>query len=274
MFKRVTMPVIHLEIKMKFLNIGKSIGALVVAAFLVIAAGLTMPAKAFDAAQKAEIEALIHSYIINNPEIILEAQDALEKKRALATKLKVKQTLEKQHDLIFASKNQYEIGNPDADVTVVEFFDYNCAFCKRAMSDMNKLLKKDKNLKFVLKELPILSEASVAAHRVSAAVGTLSPKSYGEFHRRLLGASGQKNGKRALQLAEKMGLDIKKILELSKKEEINDGFREVNTLATNLGMNGTPSYVIGDEVIFGALGYDVLKAKIDKARKCNSSATC
>lgn len=257
---------------MNFLNIGKSIGALFMAAFLVFASGVS--AQAFDASQKAEIETLIRSYILENPEIILEAQQALEKKQALEAKVRVKQTLEAQHDLIFASEHQYEIGNPDADVTVVEFFDYNCAFCKRAMNDMNKLLETDKNLKFVLKELPILSEGSVTAHRISAAVGKIAPEKYGEFHRRLLGAKGHKDGKRALQLADKMGLDIKAIVKYSQQEKVNDGFREVNALANDLGMNGTPSYVIGDEVIFGALGYDVLKAKIENARQCNETTTC
>ena len=200
-------------------------------------------------------------------------QKSLEEKQALEASFKIKRTLDEKGDLVFNSKHQFEIGNPNADVTVVEFFDYNCTFCKRAMSDMNKLLKEDAKLKFVLKELPILSESSVNAHKISAAVGHLAPKRYEEFHNKLLGANGQKNGKRALKLADSMGLDIKKILAYSKKDSVVDGFREVNSLANDLGMNGTPSYVIGDEVIFGALGYEVLKAKIDKLRKCGGDTT-
>ncbi len=229
------------------------------------------PSVALDAAQKAEFEALIRAYILENPEILMEAQQALEKRQALAQKEQAKKALAEQSELIFASKNQFEIGNPKADVTVVEFFDYNCAFCKRAMADMNKLLKHDTSLKFVMKELPILSEGSVTAHRISIAVGRLAPEKYSEFHQKLLISPGHKDGKRALKLAETMGLDIKKILAASKQDDVNEAFREVNGLANVLGMNGTPSYVIGDEVIFGALGFNVLKAKIDNVRKCGST---
>ncbi len=259
---------------MNFFNISNAVRSFVMAAVIALVASIPSTGFAMEAAQKAEFEALIRSYLLENPEIILEMQDALEKKRALEASLKVKRVLSERRDLVFASTNQSEIGNPKADVTVVEFFDYNCAFCKRALGDMKRLLKEDANLKFVMKELPILSEGSVNAHKISVAVGKLAPKRYEEFHEKLLGANGQKNGKRALKLAESMGLDIAKILNYSKKNDVLNGFREVNSLATDLGMNGTPSYVIGDEVIFGALGYDVLKAKIENLRKCGDTRAC
>jgi len=256
---------------MKFFNIGKMVVTMVLTAVLMIAVNSTTPSYALDAAQKTEFEALIRSYILENPEILLEAQQALEAKRELEAKAQTAKVLKEQHDLIFASKNQYEIGNPKADATVVEFFDYNCAFCKRAMADMNKLLDGDKKLKFVLKELPILSEASATAHQISVAVGRIAPEKYGEFHRKLLGGNGLKDGTRAIKLAESLGLDINKVLEVSKRADVNAAFREVQTLARDLGINGTPSYVIGDEVIFGALGYKVLQEKIANVRKCGST---
>jgi protein-disulfide isomerase len=263
----------HPEISMNNRIISKAVSTIVASVFILVASIMTTPVFALDAAQKSEFEALIRSYLLKNPEILVEAQEALEKKRALEASLKIKRTLSEKSALIFNSKNQFEIGNPDADVVVVEFFDYNCSFCKRAMNDMNKLLKEDTNLKFVLKELPILSEGSISAHKISTAVGHLEPDRYEEFHNKLLGSNGQKNDKRALKLADSMGLDIKKILAYSKKDSVIDGFREVNSLANDLGMNGTPSYVIGDEVIFGALGYDVLKTKIDKLRECGGTTT-
>ncbi len=244
-----------------------------VAAAVISTAGMTAPSHALDAAQKAEFEALIRSYILKNPEILVEAQKALEAKRDQAKKARTAKALSDEHDLIFSSKNQFEIGNPKGDIAVVEFFDYNCAFCKRAMGDMTRLLKGDKELKFVLKELPILSEASARAHRISVALGRLYPEKYAEFHQKLLGGNGLKDDKRAIKLAKEMGLDVAKIVEASNDPSVTDAFREVNTLATKLGMNGTPSYVIGDEVIFGALGYNVLKKKIENVRKCGST-TC
>ncbi len=258
---------------MKFIFLGKRFAAILLAGVLLTMAGLSTlsQAQTISPAQKAEFEALIRTYILENPEILAEAQEALQRKQELALKVRMKRTLEERADLIFASKNQSQIGNPNGDVTVVEFFDYNCPFCKRAMADMDRLLEGDPKLKFVLKELPILSEASVEAHRVSVAVGRLVPDRYSEFHRKLMGGNGQKDGRRALKIVEDMGLDLDKIFEMSKQEDVNDVFREVNGLATSLGMNGTPSYVIGDEVIFGALGYNVLKKKIDNYRKCGST---
>ena len=174
-------------------------------------------------------------------------------------------------EAIFNSLHQGVIGNAEGDVTIVEFFDYNCSFCQRAMEDMNLLLAGDPNLKFVMKELPILSEGSVEASRISTAVYRLFPKEYAEFHNTLLGSPGQKDGNRALRVAQSMDLDINALNEEAQKEDVLVAFREANELATNLGINGTPSYVIGDEVVFGALGYDVLHQKIENVRKCGKT---
>lgn len=259
---------------MKFAVFGIVNGKILRVVFFIFCALVAFPSVAMDSAQKVEFEALIRSYILDNPEILLEAQEALKKKQALQAKLKVEKVLIEQGDLIFSSKNQSEIGNPNADVTIVEFFDYNCPYCKRAMGDMDRLLKEDKKIKFVLKELPILSQGSVEAHRISVAVGRFNPEKYTEFHRKLLGANGQKNGKRAVELVKKMGLDSDKILALSKQEDVNNGFLEVSTLAKDLGINGTPSYVIGNEVLFGAVGYEMLRRKIKTLRKCGNTKSC
>ncbi len=233
----------------------------------------TNVAHAFEGEDKAKIEQIIRSYLLENPELMLEVQQALETKQREQAQLAAKQALEDNRDAIFSSPNQGEIGNPDGDVTVVEFFDYNCGFCRRAMDDMNALLEGDENLKFVLKELPILSQASVEASRVSTAVYRLAPEQYGEFHNRLLSVNGQKDGAQALAIAQEMGLDVAAIEKESRNEDINGAFQEASELATSLGVTGTPSYVIGDEVVFGALGTEVLRTKIENVRKCGST-TC
>ena len=229
------------------------------------------PVQAFDPADKTEIEKIIREYLIANPEVILEVQQALEVKREKVSKERATKALAENSDTIFKSPNQASIGNKNADVTVVEFFDYNCGFCQRAMKDMNSLLSKDTNLQFVMKELPILSEGSVEAHRVSTAVYRLFPDKYKEFHNLLLGGNGHKDGNRALRIAQEMNLDIDAINKESKKSSVLGAFREVNDLANKLGINGTPSYVIGDEVIFGALGEQVLFEKIENVRKCGKT---
>ncbi len=243
------------------------------ASFLMMATVLLMPipAQAFNDSDKPAIEEIIRQYLLKNPELILEVQQALELKQRREAKQRASRALKENNEIIFLSKNQAEIGNPKADVTVVEFFDYNCSFCQRAMKDMDTLLGADANLKFVLKELPILSEGSVEAHKVSTAVYRLYPEKYQDFHRTLLGSQGQKDGNRALRIAQEMKMDINSINKESQKSDVLGAFREVNDLATKLGINGTPSYVIGDEVVFGALGEAVLRKKIQNMRKCGKT---
>lgn len=231
----------------------------------------TLPAAALDPTDKPAIEKIVRDYLLANPELIAEVQQALQIKQELEAKERASLALTQNKDAIFTSKNQGVIGNKKGDVTVVEFFDYNCGFCQRAMNDMNVLLKADSNLKFVMKELPILSAGSVEASRISTAVYRLYPDQYERFHNDLLGLDGPKDGARALEIAGLMGFDMETLEAEAAKDDVLDAFREANGLATSLGMNGTPSYVIGDEVIFGALGVDVLRGKIENVRKCGKT---
>ena len=231
------------------------------------------PAVAFDDAERKQVEQIIRDYLLNNPELMIEVQQALEAKQQEQQKVAAAQALRDNADAIFRSKHQGVVGNPDGDVTVVEFFDYNCGFCQRAMNDMITLLEGDKNIKFVMKELPILSQASVEASRLSTAMYRLNPDRYGEFHNRLLGLEGQKDGARAMEIARDMGLDLEALQAEAAKDDVVTAFREANDLANKLGISGTPSYVIGDEVLFGALGADVLREKIENVRACGST-TC
>ena len=250
----------------------KSAAARALAVFLGAAAMVPVhSALALDPSDRPEIEKIIREYLLANPQLMLEVQAALEvQQREEAARLAA-ESLKQNAETIFNSPNQAVIGNAEGDVTVVEFFDYNCGFCQRAMNDMNALLSGDSNLKFVMKELPILSESSVEAHRVSTAVYRLYPDKYAEFHNQLLGSPGQKDGNRALRVAQSMDMDINALNDEAQKNNVLIAFREVNELANSLGINGTPSYVIGDEVVFGALGEDVLREKIENMRKCGKT---
>ncbi len=220
---------------------------------------------------RAEVQAIIRSYLLENPELIEEVQQALETKRRVEAAVRSQEALERNADLIFNSDNQAVIGNPDGDVTVVEFFDYNCGFCQRAMNDMNALLSEDDNIRFILKELPILGPASVSASQFSTAVYRLFPARYEEFHNRLLGLDAPKDGSAALTIAKDMGLDEEALIAEADKPDVVDAFREANGLANELGVTGTPSYVIGNEVVFGAVGVNTLRTKIENMRECGST---
>ncbi|NTJ42149.1 DsbA family protein [Agrobacterium larrymoorei] len=234
---------------------------------------VSLPAHALDAQQKKEIGAFIKEYLIENPEIMLEVQDALEKKQMEARTAKAADAVGENSKALFESKYDLSLGNPDGDVTLVEFFDYNCGYCKRAMADTDNILKTDKNVRIVLKEFPILGPESVEAHKVSNAVKLIAPEKYAEFQRTLLGSRGRANEASAIEVATSLGLkeaDIRKSMAASP----NDAqVQEAYTLATNLGISGTPSYVIGNEAVFGAVGAGPLKEKIANMRACGK-ATC
>ncbi len=160
------------------------------------------------------------------------------------------------------------LGNKDGDVTFVEFFDYNCGYCKRAMADMLDLMKTDPKLKVVLKEFPVLSQGSVEAAQVAIAVRMQDPtgKKYLDFHQKLLGGRGPADKAHALAAAKDSGVDMARLDKDMASPEVKATIDENMKLAESMGMNGTPSYVIGKQVVVGAIGLDGLKEKIGLAR--------
>jgi Protein-disulfide isomerase len=231
------------------------------------------PALALDEDEKKEMGQFIREYLLENPEVMLEVQAALEAKQQSQRLEQAGQAVAANHDAIFNSQDDIALGNPDGDVTVVEFFDYNCGYCKRALADMERILATDPKVRFVLKELPILGPDSLDAHRVSNAVRLIAPEKYGEFHRALLGSTGTATEESAIEVAAALGIseaDLRK----SMAENPNDQLvRDAYTLATNLGVTGTPTYIVGNEALFGAVGDDALQEKIANVRACGKS-TC
>jgi protein-disulfide isomerase len=225
-------------------------------------------AQSFSAPQRGEIEAIIKDYIIAHPEVLQEAMAELEKKQAVAEAEKARTAVKNHSDAIFNSPRQVVLGNPQGDVTFVEFFDYNCGYCKKAMSDMIELMGKDPKLKVVLKEFPVLGQGSVEAAQVAVAVRMQDKggKKYLEFHQKLLGGRGQADKARALAVAKEIGLDMARLEKDLKSDEVTASIAESMKLAEALGLNGTPSYVIGSEVVVGAVGLTALGDKIKAAR--------
>lgn len=224
--------------------------------------------------QKGQIETIIHDYLLKNPEVLREAMVELDRReKAKESEAREKITLDQKGPL-YTSPYQMEIGNPKGDVTLVEFFDYNCGYCKKALSDNIKLLEGDKNLRIILKEFPVLGPGSVEASRVAmAARTTMKPEQVLQFHTRLLGARGPANKQKALEVAKDIGLDSAALAKQMDSAEVSTGIKQSMTLADQLGLTGTPSFVIGGEVVVGAVGFDELKEKIESVRKCGK-ATC
>jgi protein-disulfide isomerase len=225
-------------------------------------------AQGFTPAQRGEIEAIVKDYLLKNPELLQDVMQELEKRQAIAETEKAKGAIAANKDAIFNSPRQVTLGNPKGDVTMVEFFDYNCGYCKRAMTDMMELLKSDQNLRIVLKEFPVLGEGSVQAAQVAAALALQdkSGKKYLDFHQKLLSGRGQADKTRALAAAKEAGADMARLEKDMNGTEVRAALEESFKLAETLGLNGTPSYVINNDVVIGAVGLSALKEKINTAR--------
>ena len=217
--------------------------------------------------QRSEIEKIIHDYLLKHPEVLQEAIAELEKRQAAADAEKHRVAIKANAPLLFSSPRQVVLGNPKGDVTFVEFFDYNCGYCKRALDDMLTLLKDDPKLKVVLKEFPVLGPGSIEAARIAVAVRMQdSGKKYLEFHKKLLGQRGPADKSHALAAAKDAGFDVARLERDMAGDEVKASIDEAFKLAEQLGLNGTPSYVIGDNVIIGAVGIAALREKINTSR--------
>jgi protein-disulfide isomerase len=246
------------------------------AGLIALPAALPAQAQSFNSDQRGEIERIVKDYLLSHPELLQEVMTELEKRQTAAEAEKHRTAVTEHGATIFTSPRQVTLGNPQGDVTVVEFFDYNCGYCKRAMSDMLDLLKSDGKLKFVLKEFPVLGEGSVQAAQVAAAVRMQDKsggKKYLEFHQKLLTGRGQADKARALAVAKEVGFDVARIEKDIGSDEVKAQLEESFKLAEALGLNGTPSYVVGSDVVIGAVGLGALKEKINSAR-CGGKATC
>jgi protein-disulfide isomerase len=239
-----------------------------------VAPAVAAPMSTVSAADKAQIEAIIHDYLVNNPEVMLEVQDALEKKQREKQKVAQKEAIKESSAEIFNSKYDGLVGNPDGKVTIVEFFDYNCHFCRGALKDMQSIVAKEKDVRFVLKEFPILGPDSQKASVVSMAFKALMPEKYSEFHQKLLGSEGRADEARAIKIALSLGANEAALRKAMQDPKIGEAFSQTFNLADKLAITGTPAYVVGKEVLFGALGRQVLDEKLADARACKTADNC
>jgi protein-disulfide isomerase/sulfite exporter TauE/SafE/copper chaperone CopZ len=219
--------------------------------------------------QRAAIERITKNYLVQHPEVLQEALAELEKRQQTAEAEQHRAAVKENAAAIFGSPRQVVLGNPTGDVTMVEFFDYNCGYCKRALGDMLALLKADPKLKVVLKEFPVLGDSSVEAAKVAVAVRMQDEdgSKYLEFHQRLLGGRGQADRARALAVAKEVGVDMARLDRDMAGPEVKATIDENIKLGETMGLTGTPSYVVGSEVVVGAVGLDALKEKLSVARR-------
>jgi protein-disulfide isomerase len=230
---------------------------------------LPAQAQGFSEQQRGEIEHIMREYLIAHPEVLQDVLGELDKRQTEAEAAKHREGVKQYAKALLYSPRQVTIGNRQGDVTLVEFFDYNCGYCRRALSDMLNLMKGDPKLRVVLKEFPVLGPGSVEAAHVAVAVRMQDPTGhkYLEFHQKLLGGRGEVDRARSLAVAKDIGLDMARLEKDMGSAEPKATIEENMKMADALGLNGTPSYVVGGDVIVGAVGLAALKEKIDSARK-------
>lgn len=210
------------------------------------------------------IKALVAETLRENPELVLEALQALEARQAEAQAATAASVLTKERTTLERDPNAPIFGNPDGDVTIVEFFDYNCPYCKRAMPEVNALMAEDTNVRLVLREWPILSEGSAFAAR--AALASRQQGKYAEMHDALMTMRGKVEAEAVLRVAGEVGLDIEKLKIDMQSPEVEEHIATSMRLAEALGFNGTPSFVVGDQLIPGFVEKPQLVEAVTAAR--------
>ena len=231
--------------------------------------GVPAAAADFDAGQREQIGKVVREYLMQHPEVIQDAIAELERRQADAQKTAQASALKDASSALLKSPHGTLVGNPAGDVTLVEFFDYNCGYCKRALTDMQALAKTDPKLRIVLKDFPVLGPESLEASKVALAVKQqISGDKLFDYHQRLLATRGRVNGDRALAVAREMGLDIPRLKTDSEGAEVKAALAENADLGEKLAFNGTPAFIVGDEVIAGAVGLEPLKQAVAGVRQC------
>jgi protein-disulfide isomerase len=233
-----------------------------------LAAGaVAAPALAEDAlteGQTEQINKLIEQYILDNPEVIVRAVRELRERQEAADREQAQQNLVMLRDQILNDPATPVAGNPDGDVTVVEFFDYRCGYCKSSLSAVRTAIQEDENLRVVFKEFPILSDESVVASR--AALAAKYQGRYFEFHNALMSARGSFTDDQIMEIAGEVGLDIDQLKQDMERPEIADAIAANAELARKLDINGTPAFIVGDQLYPGAVDLEGLLDLVARAR--------
>jgi protein-disulfide isomerase len=250
------------------------VAALVTAASIAIVWRLAPGVVNVSSFDERRVVDIVRNYLTKNPEILVEMTNELDKRQAAEQAEKQQKVIGDNAEAIFRSPLAHVAGNPNGDVSVVEFFDYNCGFCKRALPDVVKLSQNDNKVRLVLKELPIFGEESEGAAKV--ALASAKQGKYFEMYQKLFTEPGKADKDKALRIAGELGLDKAQLEKDMQDPEIQKSLDEAKELATKLGLQGTPLFLIGDRSIPGAPDdlYDQLTKNVAEVREKGCKATC
>ncbi len=232
-----------------------------------------LPAAAFDItdmtdAERLALRAEIRSYLIENPEVLLEAIQTLENREAELAAASDADRIEAHAAAIYGDGHSWIGGNPEGDVTIVEFLDYRCSFCRRAHPVIDELVEKDKNIRLIVKEFPILGDDSVMASRFALAVKAAhGDDAYKRVHDALMELRAGINERTLRIVAEEQGLDADALFAEMDADEITKVIETNRALAQTMEINGTPSFIVGDQLLRGFLPLEGMQAVVADARE-------
>lgn len=217
--------------------------------------------------QKKEIEALIGEYLRTHPEVILDSVRAMQEREQAMQQQRQREGLTTRRGELENDPTSPVVGNPNGDVTLVEFFDYRCGYCKAVLPAVQRLLKEDPKVRYVMKDLPILSPESRIAAKLTLAVWKSEPKRYFDLHTRLMESRGELSETRIYDIAKAVGVDVARAKRDMNSAEIEQALGANMSLAQALGITGTPGFVIGNHLVPGAIDYDALKELVGRVRR-------
>lgn len=218
-------------------------------------------------AVQKKLTAFVHAYLVKNPEILVDMTNVLDKRQKAAAAAAQKKAIADNAKALFHSPYSFVAGNLNGKVSVVEFFDYNCPYCKRALPDVVRLTQKDHDVRVVLKELPIFGKDSEDASRVALAVMKDAPSDYFELHQRLFEDPGKADMAKALNIVKQLGLNVAQIKKDMHAPSVDAALKQNARLAEALNLRGTPFYLVGDQVVNGAPSnlFEVLQKHVKEA---------
>lgn len=212
-------------------------------------------------------EEQMKQFILNNPEVIMQSVEQHQVKKYQEEMKKSGQAVKDHLKEIQENPNDPKAGSASASVKIVEFFDYNCGYCKRMQPLKEKILSDLKDVQIIFKELPILGENSKVAAKAALAVHMVAPDKYFAFHSAFLKHNGPKSEQFIEETCKSLGIDFAKVKETMNSAKVEEVINENHKLAEKIGVNGTPAYIINDEFIPGALSYEEVKSRVDSAKK-------
>ena len=222
--------------------------------------------KAFSDSEKAGIEDIIKNYLTkDHPEVMMQAMQELQRRDQESAQTKTQDALKADADKVFSDPNSPIGGNPKGSVVMVEFFDYNCGYCKMSEPDTEKILKEDKDVKFIYKDFPILGPVSVEAAK--AALASVKQNGYVKFHDALMAKKDHLSEDVIYQVAKDVGLNIEKLKKDAASDDVAAQIKANQALGRAIGVRGTPMFIIGSQVYPGALQYEQMKVAVDHAHE-------